>query len=197
MSKQTLVEQINSLPKTDCLFVKIENYENAKGGVADYIFNAGMSYEQAKEKDIEFVKKWMPSKKEVKSLQEKLNEKSPKDPEDARSLLKEAKVVILASLKKETKTSQNQSEGQKNAYESVGPVTRRHIESGDVQIYGLLHEKVVIKPEPEKKPVNSRPLTLAKNVINKQLKTNQFRPFKLDKMTTAKVSESGKTMVIR
>lgn len=199
MSKTSLAEQLKHLPKTDCLFVKVKGYENRNGEVSDYIINAGMSYEDAVESDLEFLEKWNPTKGDIKEFHEILTKSDKhhktKTPEE---LLVEAKEALISGLKKDTTESKNRSEAQLNAYRQVGPATKEHVETGDVHLKGLLVERVVVKEGPPKKSVNSGAPVRAKNFIKKNyLKTGSIAQFKLNQLTEAGISDCGRGIVIK
>ena len=53
-----------------------------------------------------------------------------------------------------------------------------HKETGELHLYGFVHQKVVIEPGVYKK-VNSRHLTIEKNKLSKLVPVNKFRQFKI------------------
>lgn len=154
-------------------FVRIINYSNDKaiGELAHYTINMGISYENAKEKDTEFLK----------------------DPENIKSIkfglfqqfAETARQEMLDANQLKTIDSQVRSEAQIDAYMTIANNIRIHKETGRVLIYGLVVAKDVVK-EGVYRPVNSRPLTIAKNMIRKELKATKFRQFALDKIVTVK-----------
>jgi hypothetical protein len=194
-----LADQLSQIPETDCLFVKVKGYTNAKGEVSDYVINAGMSYEDGVNADLEFLDKWTPTKGDVLEFADILTKfdkhhdtKTPKD------ILEEAKDALIKGLRKETTESKNRSNGQLDAYRRVGPATKEHIATGSVHLKGLLVERVVIKEGPPKKPVNSGAPVRAKNFIKRNyLKTGSIAQFKLDQLTEASVSDCGRGIVIQ
>jgi len=152
-------------------FVRVLNYSNDKGNgeVADYTFNLGISYENAKVSDTDYLR----NPKNIEGLDfGKLKPFS----EEARALMLEA------NLNPDNKQSQAQSD----AYVTVCPNVRVHKETGRVFIYGFVISKDV-KVQGSYKKVNSAPLTLAKNIIRKELRTNKFRQVAFDKLDTVRV----------
>jgi hypothetical protein len=70
---------------------------------------------------------------------------------------------------------------------------KRNINDGSLQIFGLLHSKVQITPPTiEDKPVKSRPLTIAKNKLRKDLPVGKFREFALENLNVVKLN--GETL---
>jgi len=70
---------------------------------------------------------------------------------------------------------------------------KRNINDNTLQIFGLLHSKVQISPPTiEDKPVKSRPLTVAKNKLRKDLPVGKFREFALEYLNVVKLN--GETL---
>jgi hypothetical protein len=70
---------------------------------------------------------------------------------------------------------------------------KRNINDSSLQIFGLLHSKVQITPPTiEDKPVKSRPLTIAKNKLRKELPVGKFREFALENLNVVKLN--GETL---
>ena len=70
---------------------------------------------------------------------------------------------------------------------------KRNINDNSLQIFGLLHSKVQISPPTiEDKPVKSRPLTIAKNKLRKDLPVGKFREFALENLNVVKLN--GETL---
>jgi hypothetical protein len=95
-----------------------------------------------------------------------------------------------------TQTGYTKAETYVDALDSTGkavPGLKRNINDGSLQVFGLLHSKVQIAPPTiERKEVKSRPLTIAKNKIRKDLPIGKFREFALENLTTAKMN--GETL---
>ena len=73
------------------------------------------------------------------------------------------------------------------------PGVKRNVHDGTLQIFGLLHAKVQIAPPTiERKEVKSRPLTIAKNKLRKDLPIGRFREFALENLSTARIN--GETL---
>lgn len=151
-------------------FVRIINYSNDKGQgeVANYTINLGVKYENAKLSDIE----WLRNEKNLESI----------DFGNLKALANTARLEMLESRLKPGRASQAQSD----AYQTLCPNVRLHVEKQRIFIYGFVVRKdVVISGSYDK--VQSEPLTLVKKKIEKQLKATQFRQFAFDKLKSVKV----------
>lgn len=197
MSEQNqLIESLSNLPLTGCRFVSLSGYTSkGDGSVSNYTINAGINYGNAIKADEKFLSSYEVQEEDIEQLTKKLEGKDLKG-KTPENLLIEAKEALLKSVRKETEDSKVRSEAQTAAYETVGPAIRRHKESGALSIYGLLRNKTVVKPsEKEKKVVNSRPLTVAKDHLSyKYLKKSKFRSLLLDHATIAQVN--GETLIL-
>jgi hypothetical protein len=110
---------------------------------------------------------------------------------EAGTIDEQARIALIEAIKKPSKGSEAQTE----AYLTVAPNVRLHLESGRLFAFGftLPNSKVVLKAGIYP-TVNSSPLTIAKDKIRKQLKHTKFRQFAFDKLTTVKVN--GETLEI-
>lgn len=71
----------------------------------------------------------------------------------------------------------------------VVPGLKKNVNDGSLQIFGLLHSKVQIAPPTiERKEVKSRPLTIAKNKLRKDLPIGKFREFALENLSVARIN---------
>lgn len=151
-------------------FVRIINYSNDKGGgeVANYTINLGVKYENAKESDIDFLRD--PANIEKidfgKSVQ----------------WAQTARIEMLQARLNPGKGSRAQSD----AYLTLCPNVRLHVEKQRIYIYGFVVRKDVVVSG-SYASVDSSPLTLAKKKIEKELKATQFRQFAFDKLASVKV----------
>jgi hypothetical protein len=161
-------------------FVRIENYSNEKGEVANYTINLGVSYENAKESD-------------TKYLSNELNIIDT-DFGSVKEYAKEAWSELLIARTKPTKATINRSNGQSDAYTTICPNVRVHNETGRIFIYGFVVKKDVILEGSGYDSVNSSPLTIAKRKIEKNLKATNFRQLAFDKLDTVKVK--GEELII-
>tara|TARA_R100000995_G_scaffold84922_1_gene65900 strand:+ start:21689 stop:22198 length:510 start_codon:yes stop_codon:yes gene_type:complete len=153
-------------------FVAINNYTNKQGEISKVLLNVGASIQNAKQKDINTLKG-------ISYDYETIEEK--------------ARIELLTALTKPTKQTKNRSQGQKDAYVQLCTGIRMHIETKTIYIYGLQVRKNVVQ-KGEYKTVNSRPLTIAKNIIRKTLKHTKFRQYSLSKIDT--LTFDGETLTI-
>ena len=92
----------------------------------------------------------------------------------------EAKDQMLKSMTETIDEGVSKSYTQKDTFESLGKGIRQHKETGDIYIDGFVHSKIQICPPTTiKKPVQSKPLTLAKHGIEKvcEFKRNRYGHF--------------------
>jgi hypothetical protein len=152
-----LIEKLKEITGVSFVSVTYVNQQNEKHQT---LFNVGVDYERAKQKDIEYLKKL-----DVSDLN------SPIDVE----LLEEARVELLNSFQVPSK---NRSEGIKNAYTHLSSGLKIHNEKGTLFVYGMKVKKTVLE-EGDKKEDTRKPLTKAKDEIRKHLKTSQYRQYEI------------------
>lgn len=112
-------------------------------------------------------------------------------------LQKQAADEVMASLKKtleaHARGEQNPDYTKKGQYIPFGNGLNVNTNDGTIQLFGLAHTKTVIvegKPDTTK----SRPLTIEKRKIQKQLTIGKFREFALDESQVASVRVNGNTL---
>lgn len=153
----TLIAKLNAISGVSFVSVK---YTNEHGEVQKTIFNVGVSYAKAKEKDIEYLKNL-----DVRTLN--LDLPIP--------LLEEARQALLGALISPNKA---RSEGQTNAYHNLNNGLKIHKETGELYVYGMKVKKTVLE-EGEEKADTRKPLTKAKDAIRKNMKSAQYRQYKI------------------
>lgn len=168
----------NSISQTakGVTFLGLRNYQNKQLETSNYLINLGVSYEDQKSKDIEYLKNLDITKMSFNS---------------PLTLIEEARQKLINSF---IAPDENRSNGQINAYTHICKGLKVHNESGLLYIYGYLVNKTVTIKGEAKKEVNSRPLTLAQNELRKELKTGKFVSFIVSVGNTIKVS--GETLEI-
>ena len=157
---------------TGVSFVSIKGYTNAYGEVSNNLVNVGASLTNAKAKDVETLQSL-----DVTTLG------------GDTILLEKARVELINSF---VSPNENRSNGQIDAYTIVGKGIKVHNESGEIYIFGLRNSKSIIE-QGVYPIVNSRPLTLAKNQLKKDLKSNKFTQFKLS--STATIRMNGEELI--
>jgi hypothetical protein len=80
---------------------------------------------------------------------------------------------------------------QGDTYETILPGLKIHKTDGTLHVTGLLHRKTVLE-EGVHKVVKSKPLTLAKREIERELRRSKIRQFRLPNLLTAKLN--GETL---
>ncbi len=162
-------------------FVRILNYSNAKsqGEIANYTINLGISYENAKIMDTE----WIINPLNIVEV----------DFGTVKEFAKQAWGELLEAKANPNQATKNRSAAQSDAYVTVCPNVRVHKEDGRVFIYGLVVSKEVIVKGTYPN-VASSAVTIAKNKIRKHFKTENFRQFAFDKLQSVKAK--GETIEI-
>ena len=155
-----IVKKVKNSP-TGVSFVSVKEYENKANEISNYLINVGVSLENAKNSDIEYLEKLDVQKCETVIC---------------KNLLEEARLALIKALKK---PNENRSNGQKNAYTTITKGVRLHNETNRLHVYGFFVKKDVIVKGVYKK-VNSRPLTIAKNFLRKNMKSTKFRTMILE-----------------
>lgn len=177
--KSTELQVIVALKKaidksiTNVSFVSIRNYENKFGEIANNLINVGISYENSKEKDIQFLKEL-----NVNSFDSKLD----------KTLLEQARLELISSFEK---PEINRSEAQKNAYTHIIKGVKVHNETGEVYIFGYRESKTILQ-QGNYPIVKSKPLTMAKNELRKLLRTGKYTQYVLSSI--GEVRTNGQTL---
>jgi hypothetical protein len=165
---------------TGVSFLSIKDYESGKndpktivGKIADYVINIGASYERAKLNDIKTLQNL-----DIVAMAQAGKFKSPV------TLLEQARTELVNAF---IKPDENRSAGQTNAYTQIASGLKVHNENGFLYVYGYkLSENV--KRKGERKPTNSKDLTIAKDELRKLLRTNKFTQFSIEVGNTLKAS---------
>lgn len=171
---QVINNLTNALSKspTGVSFVSIKGYTNSYGEVSNNVVNVGASLTNAKTKDIETLQSLDVTALGGDSI-----------------LLEKARVELINSF---IKPNENRSNGQIDAYTIVAKGIKVHNESGEIYVFGLRNSKSVVA-EGIYPIVNSRPLTLAKNSLKKNLKSSKFTQFKLS--ATSVIKANGEELI--
>jgi hypothetical protein len=158
-------------------FVAIKNYENANGEISNYVINCGADYGKAKEADLKAL--------ENKEALEGVTFGS------VSMYAEQARIALIEAIKKPSKGSVAQTE----AYLTVAPNVRLHLDSGRLFVFGFtIPNSKVVLVEGVYPSVNSAPLTIAKDKIRKNLKHTKFRQFAFDQLKQVRLN--GETLEI-
>jgi hypothetical protein len=166
-----LIERLKEITGVSFVSVTYINQQNEKHQT---LFNVGIDYQRAKQKDIEFLKQL-----DVTTMKSYLDDE----------LLKTAKIALLESF---IKPSTNRSEGITNAYTHLGNGLKIHNETQTVYVYGMKVHKRIIE-EGIKQEDTRGELTKAKDAIRSLLKSTQYRQFKIESSLQYKIS--GDTII--
>ena len=166
-----LIERLKEITGVSFVSVTYINQQNEKHQT---LFNVGIDYQRAKQKDIEFLKQL-----DITTMKSHLDNE----------LLETAKIVLLESF---IKPSTNRSEGITNAYTHLGNGLKIHNETQTVYVYGMKVHKRIIE-EGIKQEDTRGELTKAKDAIRSLLKSTQYRQFKIESSLQYKIS--GDTII--
>lgn len=153
-----LIVQLKTI--TGISFINIANYRNQKDELASILINIGVSYEKAKQKDIEFL-----NNLDITELNTDID----------KALLKQAKDELLQSL---NKPSENRSNAQKEAYTYITTGLKVHNDTGEIFVTGMQVRKTQIE-ENNTLADTRKPLTKAKDFLREQMKSTQYRQYKV------------------
>ena len=169
-----LIDLLASFSKSNgCTFVRIKDYTNAQGEVQDVTINVGVSYENAKLKDIETLKTL-----DVSNLSHNYDNVD-------NTLLEEAREALLAAA---IKPNQAMSNGQIDAYTHIVKGIKYRNETKELYVYGTkVSGTKVVKAEGEYKADTRRPLTIAKDIIRKELRAPKYRQYKVSELKSVAV----------
>jgi hypothetical protein len=165
-------------------FITVNGYESKSSGeVANHNLNVNISVENAKVADLETLKNFPAS--QLNEIADKVGASK----EDALRAIEELIVSAEKNLSKDKADRTAQSQGQSDAYVSLGKGLRINLDNMEVYVSGFANSKVVIV-EGEYKTVNSKPKTLVKKAITKTLKMYKFRNLKLGSAESLTVTGS-------
>ena len=111
-----------------------------------------------------------------------------------------AKGEMLKSLTETLTEGVSQSYTQKDVFTPIGKGLKQHNETGELYIWGFVQSRTQIAPPTNpKKPVNSKPLTLAKRAIEKELefKRNKFSQYILSPENISGIKVNGEIVEIQ
>ena len=164
----------NALAKspTGVSFVSIKGYTNSYGEVSNNLVNVGASLTNAKAKDIETLQSLNVTELGGDTI-----------------LLEKARVELINSF---IAPNENRSNGQIDAYTIVAKGIKVHNETGEIYVFGLRTSKTIIE-QGVYPIVNSRPLTLAKNALKKNLKSSKFTQYKIS--ATSVIKTNGEELI--
>ena len=175
------IDNLRESTKNGCRFVGFLYQSKTTGETAQYCINLGVDYAESLQHDLDAVNAYNP----VGELEE------------------QAKQEIVASLQKTLapKTIEEQKEhDEKDPYDHIGKGLKQHKESGELYIWGFQQSKTQVEPPTkEVKPKNSKPLTIAKEKLKKDLgfKSIKFRQYILAKENIAGIVVNGEPLEVQ
>jgi hypothetical protein len=164
-------------------FVGLE-YTNKQNETSKYVVLVGISYHNWTEKKLNA----------LKSMQSNDFQSIALDKNIDIEIIKEAQTNLIESLENNRNkvTASNQSKAQNESYITLESGARMHIDTKQIQVYGLLISKTVLVAGEPKKKVNSKPLTIAKKAIEKYLNFSAFVTFNVENENTI-INMTGNT----
>lgn len=106
---------------------------------------------------------------------------------------------VLASINKSIVAHNNGTQSddytKKGQYTAIGNGVNINDKDDSIQVFGLLHSKVVLK-EGFRKPVKSSEMTILKNKVRKMLPISNFREFAFDVGNIQTVKVNGDTLEV-
>lgn len=152
------IDSLRNATEKGCRFMSFLYTSKGTGETNRYTINFGIDYRAAVEHDKAALEAYVP-KNELET---------------------QAKEQMVESMRQTIEEGVSSSYTQKDTFDNIGKGIRQHKETGEVYIYGFVESKEQVAPPTNpKKPVNSRPLTLAKKSIEKAcgFKRNRFGQF--------------------
>ena len=163
-----------------CQFGSILYRSKSINEIARYTVLLGFSYHNLMEKSLVEIKAILPTLK------------TPLEIEAGNAILESINKTLTAHAAGQ----QNPDYTKLGMYTHLGNGININNNDGTWQVFGLLQSKTVISPGDPRKPVNSKPLTIAKNKIDKALSKSRFREFAFDYTNVGSVKVDGQTLVI-
>ena len=162
-------------------FIAVNGYTNKQGEVSNQTIVGGISYENALLNDFQTIQDNLLEILDNETLNKTYGSVIVEQAyfEIMESLEKRlSSPEVKEKLRQENDSTINRSDAQNDAYIYITKGVKLHKESQEIHIYGLVVRKKVLVPI-EYKTVNSKPLTLCKNAIQKHLnfKQSKYRNF--------------------
>lgn len=169
-------------------FAGIRNYKSSTSGeVANHTIRTAVDFEKAANQDAKKIAN------ASKAVLQRVAKKTGIDLEIVKNAHAELTASALRNLNDDTRT--NQSKGQIDAYANYGNGVRVHKETGSIKIYALAHAKTVIIAG-DYPHVNSRPKTIAKKAIEKELNLKRLKVRNFSITNSSQVKINGNTITI-
>lgn len=158
MIKINAIDKLRESTENGCRFMSFLYTSKGTGETSKYQINFGVDYHNACSQDKIALESYVP----------------------ANDLEVTAKEEMLQSLTETLTLGVSSSYTNADKFVPIGKGMRQHVETNELYVWGFIQSKEQVEPPTNpKKPVNSRPLTLAKKAIEKacdfkRLKFGQF-----------------------
>lgn len=165
-----------------CKFASVLYRSGSTGELARYSLLIGVSYENAVDRDLEFLYK--------------LKKYKPYGDANTPAALVHIQAVdeLITGLES-SKSKFNQTLSTTNIYTNICNGIKKHKETGVFYLWGFIQQKTVINPRLKpSRSVQSKPLTIEKDRIRRKLHTDSYRQFKIDNIGTVKIN--NQTLVL-
>lgn len=171
-----------------CKFTTLTYRSASSGELARHTLLFGVDYKHALERDLKYLKRLL---RVIGSRKMKTSK-----PDDL--LLFTACEELIASAEKSLAKYDNdkltKEAAEKDVYNHIVPGVKQHKNTGEYYIWAFRQSKEVLQSGKPSKPVNSKPLTIAKDKIRSKLRTESYANFKLSNITKAAVN--GNTLIL-
>lgn len=165
-------------------FVSLE-YTSSKGETSHQTINVGVSYQSVLEKSLN----------QLAALDRAAIEQEVTSKGLDTALIDTAVSELEGSLSRSLSRPEQVEIADVSNFETLSKGIKMHRVTGELYLNGLVRSKTVVTPGTYKE-VKSRPLTLVKKIIEKQLMFSKYRMFKLAPSQIHQVTSEGKTLVI-
>ena len=158
-----------------CRFISMNYRTKEAGELSRYVILVGFSYHNLVERSV----------KELEAL-------LPTYTGDMLTAGNEVIASLQKALEAHKKCQQNEDYTKKGMYAPVRGGININLNDNSIQLFGMVISKTVIEPGTYK-TVNSRPITILKKSISKELSVSKFREFALDKNVILSGKVNGET----
>jgi len=172
MIKINAIDQLRASTENGCRFMSFLYTSKGTGETSKYQINFGVDYHNACSQDKIALESYQPSN----------------------DLEVTAKEEMLQSLTETLTLGVSSAYTNADKFVPIGKGMRQHVETNELYVWGFIQSKEQVAPPTNpKKPVNSRPLTLAKKAIEKacDFKRLKFGQFILNPVNIAGIVTCG------
>jgi hypothetical protein len=178
MIKINAIDKLRESTENGCRFMSFLYTTKGTGETSKYQINFGIDYQSACAEDKIALENYMP----------------------ANALEEVARREMLESLTETLTLGVSSSYTNADVFEPIGKGMKQHKETNELYVWGFVQSKQQVAPPTNpKKPVNSRPLTLAKRSIEKacDFKRLKFGQFVLNPSNIAGIVTCGDHIEIK